>query len=170
MTDFDCRPIPGFPDYEVRRDGAVFTLKRKARRPLAFQIDEDGHHKVELWQSAERRVMFVHTAVLLAFVGPRPDGMEGCHNDGNPSNNTVENLRWDTPQSNQADRLRHGTDSRGSKHGCAKLIERQVIEIIESKEASKSLARRYGVSLGTIYGIKNRKEWRHIHAQLAASA
>lgn len=50
----------------------------------------------------------VHVLVLEAFVGPRPDGMFGCHNDDDKRNNQLENLRWDTPSSNNFDRVKHG--------------------------------------------------------------
>lgn len=47
--------------------------------------------------------------MLTAFVGPRPDGMVTCHNDGNPANNNLSNLRWDTQSNNQLDAVKHGT-------------------------------------------------------------
>ena len=55
----------------------------------------------------------VHRLVLTAFVGPPPEGTECCHNDGNPQNNRLENLRWDTHQSNLLDQAVHGN------HHCA---------------------------------------------------
>lgn len=51
----------------------------------------------------------VHRLVLEAFVGPCPFGMEGCHGDGDPFNNKLDNLRWDTHQANMHDGIRHGT-------------------------------------------------------------
>jgi hypothetical protein len=45
----------------------------------------------------------IHGAVLEAFVGPRPEGMEACHNNGNPAANRLENLRWDTHAGTVAD-------------------------------------------------------------------
>lgn len=49
----------------------------------------------------------VHDLVLRAFVGPRPEGMEGCHGDGNRRNPRLNNLRWDTHKANGADMSRH---------------------------------------------------------------
>lgn len=46
--------------------------------------------------------------VLLTLVGEPPAGTQCCHNDGDPSNNDLGNLRWDTPSANSADALRHG--------------------------------------------------------------
>jgi len=51
----------------------------------------------------------VHRLVLEAFIGPAPKGTICCHNDGDPTNNRLENLRWDTHSSNTRDAIRHGT-------------------------------------------------------------
>ncbi len=48
--------------------------------------------------------------------------MEGCHNNGNPADNRLSNLRWDTPANNCADKRRHGTISE-------KVTDAQVVEI-----------------------------------------
>jgi hypothetical protein len=59
-----------------------------------------------------RRFYGTHQAgvyVLLAFVGPRPEGRLCCHRDGNCRNNHYTNLYWGTPQENGADTARHGT-------------------------------------------------------------
>lgn len=55
--------------------------------------------------------------MLTAFVGPCPDGMEGCHNDGDPHNNRLDNLRWDTRANNARDAIRHGTHPWLKKNG-----------------------------------------------------
>lgn len=61
---------------------------------------------------------WVHRLVLSAFTGPCPPGMECCHNDGDPSNNRPENLRWDTRSSNARDKRVHGTDPNASRTLC----------------------------------------------------
>ncbi|MGH7472727.1 MAG: NUMOD4 motif-containing HNH endonuclease [Candidatus Methylomirabilales bacterium] len=60
----------------------------------------------------------VHLLVLEAFIGPRPDSMEGCHNDGDVENNKIENLRWDSRRENHLDTLRHGTNPQANKTHC----------------------------------------------------
>lgn len=54
----------------------------------------------------------VHKLVLEAFVGPRPPGMEACHNNGDGCDNRLSNLRWDTHRANMADQFEHGTKNR----------------------------------------------------------
>lgn len=103
----------------------------------------------------------VHRVVLEAFVGPCPIGMEGCHFDGDPTNNNLENLRWDTPESNRTDLDRHGTRRPppvkiGEAHHNAYLTDEQVREIRRLGVGFGeffSTAERYGVSHQTIRRI-----------------
>lgn len=62
---------------------------------------------------------YVHHLVLETFVGPRPPGMEGCHGIGGMTDNSLENLRWDTPSNNNRDKAKHGTDHNANKTHCA---------------------------------------------------
>lgn len=108
----------------------------------------------------------VHRLVLLTFVGPCPDGMEGCHNDGNPNNNNINNLRWDTRKSNRADSILHGTHPRGSMSSQAKLTEDQVIAMraiyAQGNTSLSQIARNHGVSVSLVSQIINRKIWLHV--------
>jgi hypothetical protein len=111
----------------------------------------------------KRRHTSIHLLVLEAFVGARPPGMEGCHNDGNPANNRLDNLRWGTLSSNRIDMLKHGTA------GSAKLVEADIPAIwarLVAGESVPSIARTYGVGGGTIFSIKHGKTWRHVARDL----
>jgi hypothetical protein len=58
---------------------------------------------------SQTRTWFVHRLVARAFLGDGEPGEVVCHFDGNPANNRVENLRWDTQRANVQDAIRHGT-------------------------------------------------------------
>ncbi|QDV36402.1 HNH endonuclease [Tautonia plasticadhaerens] len=107
----------------------------------------------------------VHHLVLEAFVCPRPPDRVCCHNDGNASNNRIENLRWDTHLSNTLDKAKHGTQPRGEAMSTAKLKEWQVLEIrrLHSEGVSvPRLAKEYGVRPGTIRKVVKRQSWTHL--------
>jgi hypothetical protein len=57
-------------------------------------------------------------AVLEAFVGPRPPGLECRHLDGNPANSVLANLAWGTHSENMQDRVRHGTHNKTRRTHC----------------------------------------------------
>src|SRR5688500_4928598 len=116
MHDERWAGVVGFPLYQVSSLGRVRSAERTFTRPS--RVNGNGDHSVT-WRArlirgwVRRRgrqpmAMFValrrngetvqeriHRLVLMAFVGPCPAGMEGCHNDGNPLNNALDNLRWD---------------------------------------------------------------------------
>lgn len=58
----------------------------------------------------------VHRLIALTFLGPCPEGLQVCHNNGDQTDNRIENLRYDTPSENIRDALRHGTFRSGTKH------------------------------------------------------
>lgn len=108
MIDEIFKPIPGFPDYEVSNMGAVRSLKRRAARILKTPPDNKGYQQVVLCHNGHSVHTRVHVLVMLAFVGPRPDGLEICHNDGIPGNNQLLNLRYDTHSANMQDCIAQG--------------------------------------------------------------
>jgi len=107
---------------------------------------------------------YPHQLVLKTFVGPCPEGMEGCHSNGDPTDDRLENVRWDTHKNNMADCARHGRmpDIRGEKSGSAKLTNDNVKGIRASRAPTATLAVRYNVSGATIRRVKTRKIWKHI--------
>lgn len=103
----------------------------------------------------------VHRLVLRAFKGECPDGMEGCHNDGDPGNNHIDNLRWDTPANNHADKIAHGTTNRGERCGTAKLTLEQVRAIRKDTRLCRIIAAELGVRATAISRIRAGTRWQH---------
>lgn len=101
--------IPGFPDYSATIDGRIWSSKGQGRY-LKPATDHRGYHRVALRLDGKTLTRTVHALVALAFLGPRPPELEVCHNDGNPHNNSPENLRYDTHASNMRDKIQHGTN------------------------------------------------------------
>jgi hypothetical protein len=128
-------------------------------------LDGGGRLMVRLVINGKSCGRLVSKLVLEAFRGPRPPGMEGCHNDGNSLNNNLSNLRWDTHLANVRDMFRHGTSNTGSRHGMSKLDEEKVAQIIElAKQGIRTrvIACKFGVSDSCISTIRHGKSWRHI--------
>lgn len=128
------RNIKGFEFYRVGDDGTVWSRKRGSEwRMLKPSRSNTGHLLVELFKkkftNSGRYMLKVHRLVLEAFIGPCPPGCEGCHNDGDPTNNRLENLRWDTHAANMADMATHQTRAVGERCGASKLSNADAIEI-----------------------------------------
>ena len=129
------RAIPDAPGYEVSDRGSV---RRSAlldpygrpvydSKPLAWQLsgtkrDKDGNYYTQYKDVSlrvgenTRRHAKVHHLVAAAFLGPRPAGMVVCHTNGDPLDNRVENLRYDTQAANIEDMHR----ARGGHHNALK--------------------------------------------------
>lgn len=132
-TPEEWRPVVGHEGvYEISSLGRVRTVARvairrngspmpvRARILKTFRTPPMGYHAVKLQCGGRhtRVTARVHILVLEAFVGPRPEGLVGCHDDGDVDNNGVDNLRWDTQQSNVGDVVRHGHHREANKTHC----------------------------------------------------
>ena len=90
----------------MRSNGIPQTVKGRVLKTPPATV---GYPHVHLWDHGRNKTIMVHQLVLESFLHARPDGMEVCHNDGDRSNNKLENLRWGTPSSNRFDSVLHGT-------------------------------------------------------------
>jgi hypothetical protein len=156
------RPIPGYDGYEASNLGRVRSLDRWLEKKNGVKWFRRGR---VLRQPPDRgypqtNIGDVHVLVMLAFHGAPSKGMWVAHNDGNPLNNRLDNLRYATPSDNAMDRVVHGTANRGSRNGFAKLTEQQVLAIRNSIGKSQTaLAKEFGVSLMCVNTVINRTRW-----------
>jgi hypothetical protein len=161
MTE-EWRQVPGYEGlYEVSDQGRV----RRAGRVLSPGPHSQGYTRFNLCKDSVRRPFMGHQLVLLAFVGPRPEGQETRHLDGNPANNCLTNLCYGLPSDNGADRVAHGTQRRGQESPRAKLTESDVrsIRSLGLRGARQvDLAAVFGVSQTCIGRVLQRKLWRHV--------
>lgn len=122
-------PIPEHDGYEVSDFGGVRSIDRliirRNGRPLRRQgqilklaRNDGGYYLVDLSTPGVRRMRRVHQLVLETFVGPCPPGHEGCHDNGNRTDNRLSNLYWGTRSQNNLDAVRHGTHGMRSRNTC----------------------------------------------------
>lgn len=84
---------------------------------------------------------------------------EGCISRAccNPSH-----LRWGSNKENSADRMKFGRHNSGERHGSAKLSASDVVIIRQSGEPASAIAKKFGVTPGTINNIRGGFTWRHL--------
>lgn len=163
---YKCLDFLGFPNYWVGDDGSLWREIHSGLKRLNPCMSKAYPYFVQtLSEDGIRTTVAVHRLVLEAFVGPCPEGMEACHNDGDTTNNRLDNLRWDTRKGNHADRKKHGTTPTGEKNpGCkitadtVRLIRRWYTEGWTEREIREELR----LSKAQVNKIINRKSWTHI--------
>ena len=181
----EWKDVPGYEGlYQVSDQGRVRSFPRvvvewdprwgsqrerriKGRTLTPFQSGK-GYLQVALHRDGRGDRFYVHQLVLIAFIGPCPDGKECCHGNGNPADNRLENLRWGTKTENLMDAVRHGTFGLGEDHHKAKLTEEDVrsIRLLYKRRipghGAESVAKQFGVCPNNIRAIVQGKTWRHV--------
>lgn len=145
--------------FKRNQHGGISEQHYKEKILTSKPYGKNGYCRLHLSVDGNKITVPTHHMILLAFDGPRPDGMEGCHSDNDPSNNRPDNLRWDTHHENNQDRKRAGHYATGEHHPMAK-ITKSVAEAIALADAhTDEICRRYGVSKNTVLRIKSGASW-----------
>ena len=149
----EWRDIPGYEGrYQVSDLGRVRSVDHYVQRlvkgrVLRPRIRERGYPVVTLSGAGPKDV---HQLVALAFIGPREEGQQVRHLNGNKLDPRAENLAYGTQADNEKDKFRYGDKAR-------KLTTTEVREIRkragEDGVTNTALARDYGVTETTIRQI-----------------
>lgn len=174
----DC---PNYPGYLVTEDGHVFTHRRRFGKGKGHGggviIDDSFCKELNLYKGhggylyapiavkGKQRSIPIHVLLADTFIAPQSPQFEVRHLDGNPSNNSLENLAYGTKKDNANDRIRCGNHTIGIKHGRALLSENDVREIrhlYDLGQTIASIARQYKRGETTIFDVVKRRHWKHI--------
>ena len=158
------RPVPDYNGYFASNLGRVISTKRSIPVPLK-QFFHCRYYKVNLSHKDKgSHPNTVHRIVLSAFKGNCPPNCEGSHLNGDPSNNHLSNLKWESHKDNMQRKKGHGTSIQGERNPLAKLTEPEVLAIREEysprKTTARCLALKYKVSVCTIRDIVGGHKWK----------
>lgn len=156
------RPWPTDPRYLAGDDGSIVGPRGW---PLTPWITDGGYQQVQVSRDAQHRGVTVHIIVCEAWHGPRPDGMEVAHANGDRLDCRPVNLSWKTRADNHADKHAHGTAQQGERANNHKLTDVEVLDIrrrAAAGEGAVALGRAFSVNRGTIHRITSRRGWVHI--------
>ena len=111
------------------------------------------------------RTKFVHQVAYELAHGKIPRGKVVRHTCDNRLCCEPTHLILGSHKENTQDMVDRGRSAKGSKHGRAKLTEKDVLAIREANSKGTKqaeLARNYSVAETTIEAILKRKTWKHI--------
>lgn len=159
------KDIPGYEGrYQASDQGHIRSLDRRVRcahgatrlmrggilRPAASK--NNPHLYVVLGHGAAGSL--VHQLVAMTFHGPRPEGQEVRHLDGDPQNNRADNLAYGTRTENLLDIYRVGGTRPGGLNASQAL---DIFQRLQKGEKGVDLAKEYGVSESCVSAIKKRR-------------
>jgi len=167
----EWRPIPGYEEwYEVSDLGRIRSWKvsghdKKRRHPVLIMgsFVSTGYKYVQLHKDRKFKKIAIHVLVLLAFVGPRPEGHDAAHADGARDNNELSNLRWASRAENMDDAKKHGTILRGVQKYNA-VLSMQDVEDIKRQYLGgvkqRVIAAKYGIDQSIVSRVCSGKAYR----------
>lgn len=149
-----------YPGYFVTKSGRVRGKLGQELKPVTCA----RYPVVTIYMPNYKFNVPLHILVLETFVGPKLNGKEGCHKNGNKLDARIYNLYWGTRAENIADSIRHGT------HGKQKLREEDVLEIrsrgfIGTRQKPgncKALALEFGISERHARYIVRLGSWKNV--------
>ncbi len=153
---------PLSPRHQAQRFFRETVLTYEGNECLAwpFWCDENGRGKVR-WDGWDQ---IVSRLVCEMVKGPPPTPEhQAAHSCGRGHLGCVTkgHVSWKTPVENNADKIAHGTHTRGEDHSVAKLTEAQVIEIraLRGAKSQRLIAEQFGVTQSQVCQIHTRKSW-----------
>ena len=154
------RPVVGFEGrYEVSDIGRVRSLNYGRTKGLVVvmkqHLDRGGYACIN-FSSLNFRV---HSLVMEAFVGPRPEKHDVNHKNGIKDDNRLENLEYVTESQNTQHSFDLGLQvaKRGLDHYKCKFTDQQIMEIHRRANAGESqrvLAQEFGTKQQFVSHVK----------------
>jgi hypothetical protein len=167
------RPIPGWCGlYEVSTFGRIRSLDRVTgpvgraritRGRIMTLVPRQRYATVLLKDKERHQIAYVNRVMLQVFRPVINDvDLDSCHNNGKRTDNSLENLRWDTRMGNLKDMDIHGTRIKGENHPRSKLNESQVRLIKASQKSNKDMAAELNVPAQMVRRVRSGLTWSHI--------
>jgi NUMOD4 motif/HNH endonuclease len=163
------KPVEGSDGlYEVSNFGNVRShTARKRGSTMQPKINRNGYLVVNLRLHGKSSTKSVHRLVLAAFTDFNyTNEFDVRHLDGNPHNNTLDNLAWGTKKENSDDMMRHGTRAVGEKAACKRALNEELVRearrLREAGQTLREIGSKLKVHHSTVGYLFQGKTWKHI--------
>ena len=165
----EWRPVVGYEEwYEMSSEARIRRLKPARGTRVGWvlkpRLAKRGYCQVTILSDQKRRELYVHSMVAVAFLGPRPLGLDVNHIDGDKLNNRASNLEYATRKENLNHASKLGLLRVGEDFGRSQLKEDDVRRIRRLALSMRvgAIAKMFGVSSPTVSDIVLGKTWKHV--------
>lgn len=159
---YECKEIPDYEGlYEIDVLGNIYSLNYRRKLGLRGQLKpwkhKYGYDIIALSKPGLHKKKYtIHQLVMLTFVGPRPEGMDIRHLNGDTSDSRLENLAYGTASENSIDMVYHQTNP------TQKLTPQQALDIFNDSRSNVEIGFEYGITRTQVHYIKSGKQWSHL--------
>ena len=99
--------------YEISINGEVKRYYKNGNVRILKPMINKGYLFITLFKKGQRKNSLIHRLIAIHFI-PNPENKEYIdHIDGNPLNNSIENLRWVSRQENNLNAKNYGKYKKG---------------------------------------------------------
>lgn len=145
-------------NYEISTLGNVRSYKRSKDgnpSPIKPCLDGRGYFNFTVTINGRYHTLPIHIVSAKAFL-PNPNKYKLVrHLNDNKKDNRLVNLAWGTHMDNRNDAIINGKTNQ-------KVSDALVKFIFEAPYSNSSLANRFNLSRGMVYGIKHGKGWNRV--------
>jgi len=152
--------------YRIDENGKIYCIYKKGEKEVK-SLTSRGYIRVSFYHNKKNYQCRAHRIVWIYFNGDIPDKYEINHKNGIKTDNRLSNLELLTSEENWIHGIKHGLQKcgPGEKHYNARLTDNDIREIrmrFSNGESQIDIAKDFNMTISSIYGIVNRKTWKHI--------
>lgn len=116
------KDIPGYEGiYIINEYGIIINTQTGHKK--TWRISRQGYPCTDLYKNTERKTVFIHRLVAMAFI-PNPNNYPVVmHKDNNKLNPYVNNLKWGTYSENTIQAYKEGTVKTPSGPGIYEIFD-----------------------------------------------
>jgi len=158
------KTIENYERYKISSNSKIIDTKKNK---ILVPYDNKRYKRVPLTDClGKQKHFYVHRLIALSFIPNIKNKPFINHIDGNPSNNSIENLEWCTHKENMRHAYVNGLSryEKGEKSRNAKLTNEIVKNIVFDNEkiSKKEIKLKYNISKSTLYDILSGRNWSEV--------